>query len=312
MTTYKYSLEKYQPGGKNRYKCPLCGKDKVFVRYINNNTQEYIDSTVGKCNRIEKCGYHKTPYEYLGNSFWVLPHVPMQQAVKKPTFYYNEEKVIKSLQGNENCNLFQYFTLFFQIDKVRACFDKYFVGISSKFPKATIFWQVDKEIKVRCGKIMQYNPLTGKRHKYQFGWIRNTDELTQMRQVFFGVHLINYYPDYTIGIVESEKTAMLCDLFFEEKIIWIASGGLQGLSEQKFKDLQGRKVILFPDLSSSTSKNPTVYLWEKKAKEIGAKLNLSIKINYFLEYFANTIEKENQEDLGDFIIKQIKNRRSIT
>lgn len=104
---------------------------------------------------------------------------------------------------------------------------------------------------------------------------------------------------------------MLCDLFFEEKIIWIASGGLQGLSEQKFKDLQGRKVILFPDLSSSTSKNPAMYLWEKKAKEMGAKLNLSIKINYFLQYFANTIEKENQEDLGDFIIKQIKNRRSV-
>lgn len=92
MTTYKYSLEKYQPGGKNRYKCSLCGKDKVFVRYINNNAQEYIDSTVGKCNRIEKCGYHKTPYVYLGNSFWVLPHVPMQQAVKNPTLSITMKK----------------------------------------------------------------------------------------------------------------------------------------------------------------------------------------------------------------------------
>lgn len=312
MITYKYSLEKYQTGGKNRYRCPLCGKDKVFVRYIDNDTQAYIDSTIGKCNRIEKCGYHKTPYQYSGNSFRVLPLVPMQEAVKKPTFFCNEEKVIKSLQRNENCHLFQYFILFFQIDKVRVCFDKYFVGISSKFPKSTIFWQLDTNMKVRCGKIMQYNPLTGKRHKYQFGWIRNTDGLTEMQQVFFGVHLINYYPDYTIGIVESEKTALLCDLFFNEKMIWIASGGLQGLSEQKFKDLQGRKVILFPDLSSSTSKTPAVYLWEKKAKEIGAKLNLSIKINCFLEYFANTMEKENQEDLGDFIIKQIKNRRPAT
>ena len=96
MKTYRYSLEKYQFGGKNRYRCPLCGKDKAFVRYIDNNTKEYIDFTVGKCNRMEKCGYHKRPYEYLGNSFRVLSPVLMEQEVKKPTFFCNCKSSAKS------------------------------------------------------------------------------------------------------------------------------------------------------------------------------------------------------------------------
>lgn len=307
MTNYKYSLEKYQSGGKNRYNCPSCNQNKVFVRYIDNISKEYIDITVGKCNRIEKCGYHKTPYEYLGNHFGVSNIVPTKVLQTKPTFYCNEDLVIDSLQvnGNNRCNLFKYFTLLFHEDKVSECFNKYFVGSSNKFPSATIFWQLDTKMAVRCGKTMLYNFRTGKRNKAHFSWLRNTDELTELRQVFFGVHLINYFPDYSIGIVESEKTAMLCDLFFEEKIVWTASGGLQGLTENKFNDLHGREVILFPDLSSSNSKNSAVSLWEKKAKEIGEKLNLSIKINYFLEKFATEVDKENQEDLGDFIIKQI-------
>ena len=37
-----------------------------------------------------------------------------------------------------------------------------------------------------------------------------------MRQVFFGLHLLELFKKYKIGIVESEKTALMCDLFFDE------------------------------------------------------------------------------------------------
>ena len=45
---------------KSRFICPNCGK-KELVRYIDLETGNYIDETVGKCNRIENCGYHFTP-----------------------------------------------------------------------------------------------------------------------------------------------------------------------------------------------------------------------------------------------------------
>ena len=126
-----------------------------------------------------------------------------------------------------------------------------------------------------------------------------------MRQVFFGIHLIDYFKNYKIGIVESEKTALLCDLFFDEKIVWISSGGLQGINENKFKDLIGREVILFPDLSAKDSKNPAIELWTNQAKIIGKKLRKDIKINNYLQFFANEVDRENQYDLADFIIKTI-------
>ena len=128
-----------------------------------------------------------------------------------------------------------------------------------------------------------------------------------MRQVFFGLHLINYFKNYKIGIVESEKTAMLCDLFFDEKIIWLASGGMEGINETKLKDLEGREVILFPDLSTNNSKNSAYKSWKTKAETLGKRLIMNIKINNYLELFSGSSDKENQLDLGDFIINQIQN-----
>ena len=63
----------------------------------------------------------------------------------------------------------------------------------------------------------------------RFYWIKKDDSDKEMRQVFFGLHLLELFKNYKIGIVESEKTALMCDLFFDEKIIWLASGGLMGI-----------------------------------------------------------------------------------
>lgn len=52
MKQFKFSLEKYR-GTSSRHICPNCGK-KEFVRYVNNETEEYLEEYVGKCNRIEK------------------------------------------------------------------------------------------------------------------------------------------------------------------------------------------------------------------------------------------------------------------
>lgn len=68
---------------------------------------------------------------------------------------------------------------------------------------------------------MKYNSETRRRDKNFYSWMRKVDPDTEIQQVFFGVHLINMFPNYVIGILESEKTAMLCDLFYDEKIVWV-------------------------------------------------------------------------------------------
>ena len=65
MNTYRYQLERYRGRG-TRYTCPQCGRKYCFTRYIDTeNNNQYISDNVGKCNRLDKCGYHYTPKQYF-------------------------------------------------------------------------------------------------------------------------------------------------------------------------------------------------------------------------------------------------------
>ena len=65
MNTYRFTLERYR-GISTRYTCPQCGRKHTFTRYIDTeNNNNYISDNVGKCNRLDKCGYHYTPKQYF-------------------------------------------------------------------------------------------------------------------------------------------------------------------------------------------------------------------------------------------------------
>ena len=70
MSEYRYQLERYR-GRSTRYVCPRCKRKQSFTRYIDTyNNNEYISDNVGKCNRIDKCGYHYTPKQYYTDNPW--------------------------------------------------------------------------------------------------------------------------------------------------------------------------------------------------------------------------------------------------
>lgn len=65
MNEHKYILEPYK-GMNTRYRCPSCQqRDKTFSLYIDRETGEHINSTVGRCNRESNCGHHYTPKQYF-------------------------------------------------------------------------------------------------------------------------------------------------------------------------------------------------------------------------------------------------------
>ncbi len=67
---HSYKLPYLQPykGKATRHTCPACGAKESFTLYISGETNELINSKVGKCNRESKCGYHYTPKQfYLDN-----------------------------------------------------------------------------------------------------------------------------------------------------------------------------------------------------------------------------------------------------
>ena len=38
---------------------------------FSENNNQYISDKVGKCNRLDKCGYHYTPREYFSDNPWL-------------------------------------------------------------------------------------------------------------------------------------------------------------------------------------------------------------------------------------------------
>jgi hypothetical protein len=138
---------------------------------------------------------------------------------------------------------------------------KYHIGNSTYWKGATVFWQVDILGRVRAGKIMLYDPDTGKRVKSPFehiNWAHKIFNLEgfELKQCFFGEHLLRDC-EKPVAVVESEKTAIIASTYFPD-FTWIASGSLNNLNAEICSVLKGRRVTLFPDLNCFEK-------WSKKA-----------------------------------------------
>ena len=120
---------------------------------------------------------------------------------------------------------------------------------------------------------------------YEF--ICNPDEygeppLKQNIQIpLFGWDLLKKYPDKTICLVESEKTAVICSIVFPE-FNWLSTGGKNFLQPYKFPFYNGRKWLLFPDLGQSSETGLTTKeYWIKKVKSIKERYDM---FDYFIDY----------------------------
>ena len=331
----KYKQPYLQPytGRDSRVTCPNCKKPHSFTLYLDGETGQPIAPTVGKCNHENSCGYHYTPKRYFIDNpemsknrikpIWFNQFKPIEPIKPiKPIGYIPDDYVKKSLSTESD--FVQFLKRLFEnsnglnqsIDEV--C-NMYRLGATKD--RRVIFWQIDFEGKVRTGKIMAYNPETGKRVHDQSGaidWVHNklkrTGELPDdfnLVQCYFGEHLLSANPHKTVAIVESEKTAIIASLFMPE-YVWLAAGNLNGLTVEKSKVLRGRSVILFPDLSKELPTRPTAFeLWRKRAAEIRQAYGCKVYVSDYLEKIATDEEKENGFDIADYFLKlELRSLRS--
>jgi len=294
---YKYQLEKYK-GRKTRFTCPSCGTKFSFTRYIDIENNEYLDDDVGICNREIKCGYHRTPKEYFIESKLPFENVKRnyKPIINTTPDFISPEKVSESLVEFSNNNFVQFLYSKFQKDEVDRVMKMYRVGEHKHWNGATVFWQIDTNYKVRTGKVMLFDKGTGKRLKKPYphvNWIHSLlikqREISEfnLSQCFFGEHLLRQNKLSNIGIVESEKTAIICAIEFPE-MLWLASGGLSNLNSEKVKVLKNRSVTLFPD-------NGAYDKWKSKADNFG------FKISSLLE------DKGSKgQDFADYILDYLK------
>jgi hypothetical protein len=304
---HQYKLQKYE-GLQSRYRCPACqNRRKTFSLYINTQTNEPLNAMVGRCSRENKCGYHYTPKMWFGekgegvHSRWTIDHgkklttnQPKAQSYGPSTMDYGLLK--QSLKHYQHNNLITYLTHTLGADTTQTLIERYRIGTAKHWPGATVFWQIDVSGKIRTGKIMLYNKTTGKRVKQPFNHITWAHTLLrlhnfELQQCFFGEHLLpgNTKP---VGIVESEKTAIIASAFLP-KLIWLAAGSLGNLSAQKCSILKGRKVYLFPDINAFTA-------WQNKASQLS--YITGFKVSGLLQHIADDGGKAKGLDLADYLV----------
>lgn len=296
---FKYQLEK----GSKKHICPRCHK-KRLVRYVDVTNGNYLNSQFGRCDREVNCGYHHSPTteRIEGLSSTILP---LSQLVR-PTDYVPIEVVTKT--QNHTNTLTEYLYTRFGIQQTREILLRYKIGTSKKWHGATVFWQIDVQERVRTGKIMLY-ATSGKRVKKPYNhisWVHTELKLKEynLKQCFFGEHLLKLFPNSVVAIVESEKTALIASIHFPE-FVWIATGGKNGCkwtTREVNGVLRDRHVVLFPDLGAFDD-------WTQKSELLHAK---SVRVANTLELYATREDREAGLDLADFITRLSHEKSVVT
>lgn len=305
-------LEKYS-GRASRHKCPKCGDPHSFAYYLDGNTGQPIDKTVGRCNHESGCGYHYTPKQFFIDNptererhkeVMVQPPPPRQ---KKEIGYIPFSYVERSVSYNSSfvhflCGLFDRYSL--QSPTIERLMQDYALGATKD--GSVIYWQIDTKGRVRTGKVMKYNPETGHRIKDAGGinWVHAIMKKQKLLpddynlvQCLFGEHLLRIYPDRVVALVESEKSALIGTGVFPE-YVWLATGGKSQLSTDKLKILKGRTVIMFPDVDGFE-------YWTSKAKEVEG-IGCKVIVSDLLEKNATEEDRENKIDIADWLISHLQ------
>ena len=329
-------LQPYK-GKATRHTCPECGQKECFTLYLDGDTHQPIHHTVGICNRAVKCGYHYPPKQYfLDNPTAIGTDAIGRDAIGRDAIHsvsYHQPHSLSNPSPSPNgegpgvrslpvgtlpfsyversasykSNFIRFLCEFLTEEQMKHIGDNYALGATKN--KEVIFWQIDTKGKVRTGKIMQYNPETGRRIKHESGaidWVHNKlkksgtlPEDFNLQQCFFGEHLLKIYPDATVCIVESEKSALISAAVLTD-CIWLATGGLNNLTADKCEILRGRTVILYPDLNAYDK-------WNEIAARIRISIEVDISVSTMLEDIATPEAKAQGLDLADFLINQLKN-----
>lgn len=300
MKNYKYSLDK----SSRKFICPKC-KKKAFVKFIETETQSYLSDGLGRCDRESSCGYYSAPNSDIVSLKYKRTVAPVVAS------FHGLELVEKSFMVNSQNNFIQFLNSIFSAKEVKEAVLKYFICSSKRWNGASVFWQIDNYERVHAGKILAYNPETGKRSKSNDGkasidWVHSilkrkgiVNEFN-LNQCLFGLHLIKDIKVKAIGLVESEKTAVIMSIF-KPNYTWLATGSKSGFKYGFLKPIQHYEIIAFPDKSEYND-------WLIKSKQLN-KFGFDIVVNDWLEK-SNYIDGT---DLADVLInekfKQIENGR---
>ncbi|MBO7540348.1 MAG: hypothetical protein J6T33_01660 [Bacteroidales bacterium] len=246
---YKWSLRK---GGKKE-RCPQCGKMRFVPFVLTADPTVKAGPEYGRCDREQSCGY----FCYPGSEVKIDTDREYTPEPPKEPILMPGELAWRDCVTARNTLLRAYAEIIKE-GILLGTMNLYHCGTGSH--GECIYYQFDGD-HVRTAKAILYGK-DGHRIKTEDGglpvwWLHKSPTVAkytagkELRQCFFGQHLLKQYPTVKVYVVEAEKTAVLmsatdCKLMNDR--IWLACGGSQMLKGAiDLMPLVGRDVTLVPD-----------------------------------------------------------------
>ena len=115
----------------------------------------------------------------------------------------------------------------------------------------------------------------------------------------FGLHQLSLYEDMPIGIVESERSAVILSEA-QPQLLWLAYIYPANLTVNQFEPLQGRKVTLYP----RADRNQTYY-WAalELADQVKRVYDIDISVSSFLDDTTTPAQQSANIDLVDYLFE---------
>lgn len=248
MKEYKWMLRK---GGKKE-RCPQCGKMRFVPFVLTADPSVKAGEEYGRCDREQSCGY----FRYPGGEVKVdsdreyIPEPPKEPILFPSDLAFRDCVTVRN-------SLFLAYSSIVGVGTLKNMMNAYHCGTGGH--GECIYYQYDGT-HVRTAKAILYGK-DGHRLKTEDGglpvwWLHKSPALRQytagheLKQCFFGQHLLSRYPNAKVYVVEAEKTAVM--MAATDKCgkgrLWIACGGSQMLKGAiDLMPLMGRDVYLVPD-----------------------------------------------------------------
>ena len=277
----------------------------------------HTNNNVGIASFIYMCRQHGIDT----NRFYIKDTVDYAQPIATPVNHrqrsvtpiaIQREYVARSLDRNLRSDFVSYLKLLVaDVDKIVDIVNAYRLGVTKD--AHLIYWYIDKDDVVRMGKVMAYKPDGHRDHAFTPLSIPKNLSIRgelpadySIKQTIFGEHLLrNPSNDIkTIGIVESEKSAVICSLCVPD-LLWMATGSRCNLQEERLSAIKERNAILFPD----TDKDGETYSqWYQRALELNAK-GWHLQTCDYLERVATAEQRQAKIDIADLLIEDLIHHR---
>ncbi|MCL9804909.1 DUF6371 domain-containing protein [Flavobacterium amniphilum] len=242
---------------------PCCHKsntDGKFVNYKNLSEEFGYCHSCGKATLPPSIYIDENENEYYWNDlehrFASISLAPINKPKREPkvTFtnreiaqkYIDESIIWKYFKVNPENNLLQYLRKKYGDLKTEDAKETYALGTSKD--GGIIFWSINTDLNVQKAKIAYYDTNGKRTNKFKVPY-KNDDGYFNC---LFGEHLIDdkIKAKKIIVLTESEKTAIIGYILFPQ-YVWVAYGGINGLTENKVSCLIGHNVLIIPDMNEN-------------------------------------------------------------